>query len=806
MGRRRKTEDAPVANEDVESRNSSHGDVKRSIVAVVVFAVAVLSVLGFLDVAGPLGDFLDRGIALLLGVGKWIFPLVLVMAGLLLLRWRREAWSNRLRLIGLFVMFFGLLGFLHTSFDTDEMVKMAKAGRGGGLIGAGLAYGAIRIAGNIGGMILLGTFFLVGGIAAFNVSLVQWIEQARLWRAGRQDSDQIDEIETGEDDAGQEEIIISKEEDGLSGWEASETEQKEEPALTEEANIANIRFAGEESIRPADAGQQSILTSAGAERETAPRRKPKKIRWELPSFDLVDSYAPNKNVPANVDANALTIQRTLRHFDIEVELGEIQVGPTVTQYTFRPAVGVKLSKITTLGNDLTYALAATSIRIEAPIPGKSLVGIEVPNGANTRVGLRDLLEDRAVTSRKGESLLVALGKGVSGETVTTNLDKLPHVLIAGATNSGKSVCINGLLLSLLYHNTPDDLQLILVDPKRVELTPYNGVPHLKTPVIVEPKKVVGVLKWAVGEMENRYKVFERCGARDINSYRTKQKAGGTCTYTNTETNQTITEPMENFPYIVIVIDEMADLMMAHGKDVEALIVRLAQMSRAVGIHLVLATQRPSIEVITGLIKANITARIAFQVATQIDSRTILDMGGAEKLLGKGDMLYLAPTSPQPKRLQGVFVSEEEVRRVTEFWREQAKDHEEPIPETFASDEESGSGQSAMSHRSEHSSDIHGDLNLDAFNPSEEDERYEEAKQIVVETGKASTSFLQRRLSVGYSRAAKLLDLMERAGVIGPSEGGAKPRPIYVGPHAHGTGQTTYTDDRSDDTVREKWQA
>ena len=343
------------------------------------------------------------------------------------------------------------------------------------------------------------------------------------------------------------------------------------------------------------------------------KKKAKKKKWILPGYDLVDAHATEKaKQPAN-DANAQIIQNTLRHFGIEVELGSVQVGPTVTQYTFRPAMGVKLSRITTLNNDLALALSASSIRIEAPIPGKALVGIEVPNRSVASVRFRNLLESREVMSRRQEPLLMVLGKDVSDEVVATNLDKLPHLLIAGTTGSGKSVCINVLLLSLLYRNTPEDLQLILVDPKRVELTPYNKIPHLKTDVIVEPKKVVGVLRWAVTEMERRYKILEACQSRDINSYRTKRSNSGTCTVKHPETGVPMEESMDAMPYIVIVIDEMADLMMAHGKDVEGLIVRLAQMSRAVGIHLVLATQRPSVEVITGLIKANVPARVALQV-------------------------------------------------------------------------------------------------------------------------------------------------------------------------------------------------
>jgi len=428
-------------------------------------------------------------------------------------------------------------------------------------------------------------------------------------------------------------------------------------------------------------------------------------------------------------------------------MGEVSIGPTVTQYTLRPAVGVKLSRISALNPDLSLALASHPIRIEAPIPGKSLVGIEVPNRKVSTVGLRNMLE--VDDFRKSKTFLpLAFGRDVSGEAVFAGLEKMPHLLIAGATGTGKSVAINAILLSLLYKHSPDVLKLILVDPKRVELTLYNDIPHLITPVIIDNKKVLGALKWALNEMDRRYDSLSRSGSKDIFSYNAKLSEKGEAL----------------MPFIVIVIDELADLMASFGRDVEAAIVRLAQMSRAVGIHLILSTQRPSVEVITGLIKANITSRVALQVASQIDSRTILDMAGAEKLLGKGDMLFVSGDSAKPRRVQGAMVTEKEVKEVTDFLREQSE-MVETKPESDLSADFNASSSTGQGS---------GD------DASGEDDMYTEAKELVIQAGKASASLLQRRLRVGYARAARLLDILEDNGVIGPGDG-AKPREVYLRP-------------------------
>jgi len=481
----------------------------------------------------------------------------------------------------------------------------------------------------------------------------------------------------------------------------------------------------------------------------------KRSTYTPPPLTLLETDKGKPNV-GDIKSNSNIIKRTLANFGINVEMDEITVGPTVTRYALKPAQGVKLTRILALQQDLALSLAAHPIRIEAPIPGKSLVGIEIPNKVKSIVGLASLFADESYANGK-KPLLVALGRALSGKSIVANLSKMPHALIAGTTGSGKSVTIHTLIMSLLYRNGPDALRFIFVDPKRVELTLYNGIPHLLSPVITQPKQAIMALKWAAKEMDRRYDILEECKVRDIESYH------------NTVAKSTDKEGIDSMPYIVIVIDELADLMQAYPRELESAIVRLAQMSRAVGIHLVLSTQRPSVEVITGLIKANIPTRIALQVASQIDSRTILDQPGAEKLLGRGDMLYLSSDSPQPERLQSAYISEDEVKSVVAHLVNSFKD-ELPDEVNFAGSNSNGS-------------------NTDIFSASleagDDDDMYELAKQEVMSAGKASTSYLQRKLKLGYARAARLMDMLEDRGIIGPSDG-AKPRDVLVG---HGTDDT-----------------
>ena len=482
-----------------------------------------------------------------------------------------------------------------------------------------------------------------------------------------------------------------------------------------------------------------------------------------------DKGKPNTG---DIKANANVIKRTLLNFGIEVEMDEITIGPTVTRYALKPAEGVKLSRIVGLQNDLALALAAHPIRIEAPIPGKSLVGIEIPNKTKSLVGLATLLaDDRFQHSDK--YLTIALGRGISGKAIFGNLSKMPHLLVAGTTGSGKSVSIHSMIASLIYRNGPDDLKFIMIDPKRVELTLYKNIPHLLTPVITDAKKTILALKWAAKEMDRRYDILEAESVRDIESYHNnvfnKQSKK-----TNTDEDGVETETdVERMPFIVIIIDELADIMSSYPRELESAIVRLAQMSRAVGIHLILSTQRPEVNIITGLIKANIPARIALKVSSQIDSRTILDAGGAEKLLGAGDMLYSSGNA-QPVRLQSAFISENEVKKIVKYLSNAYRDE--------IGDEISLTGGNIGADRSIFESTLDDTDEVD-------DELYEEARLCVIEAGKASTSYLQRKLKLGYARAARLMDTLEERGVIGPGDG-AKPREVLEKINRNENGENT----------------
>lgn len=479
-------------------------------------------------------------------------------------------------------------------------------------------------------------------------------------------------------------------------------------------------------------------TKGSDEAETLKISAPRSIRnYTPPPLSLLASSVDKPTI-GDLRANANIIKRTLESFGISVEMGEINVGPTVTRYTLKPAEGMKLSRIEALHKDLALALAAHPIRIEAPIPGHSLVGIEVPNKTAALVRLGSLL--LYPDFQKGGPLTFALGRNVSGEPIFADIDKMPHLLIAGATGSGKSIMIHSMLISLLFKNSPEMLRLIVIDPKRVELSVYEGIPHLMAPVLTDNKKAIGALRWAIEEMERRYGILLEAGARDIKSYN---------------------KGAVKLPYLLIVIDELADLMISFGREVEGAIIRLAQMSRATGIHLVVSTQRPSVEVITGLIKANITSRIALQVASQVDSRTILDTAGAEKLLGAGDLLFVSAELSKPMRIQGAFLTEDEIKKVANFIK---KNNEPPKDDLRMLDDKNEGG---------------GLLDFDKYRRADEDddELLEEAIKVVRAAKKASASLLQRRLKVGYARAARLLDMMEERGIVGPGEG-AKPRDVF----------------------------
>ena len=717
--------------------------IKRWIGTVILFGLAFFSLFSFLNGAGKIGGYLNDGLELAFGWGAFMFPIILILVGYYLFTKEKRA-SMATRYIGIFLLTVSFLGILHL-FYLDRGREAVVSGLGGGYIGYGVSYGLNQMMGFWGSLIVLGVLFLISTL----IILEQWIvklkdrrmeEQGSLFNIGgwwtrlryklagyRNDG----EIDTDDDPS----ASLDTARDRSFG--AGRLKQ-----MTTDMTplVGSLLIRGETDRGVETAASESGIRDASGKNIDGVNKKEivrkKKIKIDLPMNLLTNASGQARG--GDTERNKNVIHKTLQNFGIEVEMGGIKVGPTVTQYTLRPAEGVKLSKIVTLQNDLSLALAAHPIRIEAPIPGKSLVGIEVPNEVTATVALRELLETKEFKERES-NLTFGLGQDVSGHPWLVQLNKLPHLLIAGATGSGKSVCLNSIIVSLLYQNSSDDLKFILVDPKRVELTTYNKIPHLLTPVITDVPKVIKALKWTVGEMERRFHILSEAGKRDIITY-------------NRDSGQSM-------PYIIFAIDELADLMTAAGSEVEGLIIRLAQMSRAVGIHLILATQRPSVDIITGLIKANIPARIAFSVASLVDSRTILDTSGAEKLLGRGDMLYISADISKPRRLQGAYLSDRDIENVIRYLRERSEpDYNNEIVETTVSPGNFG--------------------NVSAVDIGNEDELLEEAKETVKRAGKASASLLQRRLRVGYARAARLLDLMEEQGFIGPADG-ARPREVYA---------------------------
>lgn len=690
-------------------------ETRSSILGLVLFVVAVFVVLSMFNLAGVAGQYFYGTLSSIFGFGYYLLPIILGVVGVSFMKSGRPHVARLHAICGVAVL-----------ITTLGIADIATNGAGpslnitfGGYIGSFMSWLLVRFFGMYASILLLGAILIVSLIVLFDErpNLVE------LWRRIRNFFRRDIPLPT-------------------FGQQKNTTADDEE--FDEEIPEEVI-----EKIAPS-----ALATAADAEEETdevedMPLLKVKKFvskAYVPPPLTLLEKDKGKPNV-GDLKGNMNIIQRTLMNFGISVEMDEVTIGPSVTRYALKPAQGVKLSRIVGLQSDLALALAAHPIRIEAPIPGKSLVGIEIPNKIKSTVGLATLLSDDKFQNSP-KPLTVALGRGLSGKSVFGNLAKMPHALIAGTTGSGKSVTIHSVIVSLLYRNGPEDLRLIMVDPKRVELTLYNKIPHLLTPVITDPKKTILALKWAAKEMDRRYDVLQQYSVRDIESYHTtvygKAKKG---------------DEIERMPYIVILIDELADIMQTYPRELESAIVRLAQMSRAVGIHLILSTQRPSVNVITGLIKANVPTRVALQVSSQIDSRTILDQGGAEKLLGAGDMLYASGEMSQPERLQSAFISEEEVKKVVDYLKNAYMDE---LPDTIELSGSIDKGNSMFNDS------IGGD--------GDDDDLYEDARQTVIETGKASTSFLQRKLGVGYARAARLIDMLEERGVVGPGNG-AKPRDV-----------------------------
>lgn len=755
MARRRKSQ---TSRKKSRSRRKNlkfevESTIVREIWAVVYLSLAFFTHLSLNNNFGLVGELWIGILSPILGWGAQVLPFVFLGASLMLFFARKIQFSLS-RLMGIFLFSVSILSILHLYVPMDALMSEAQLGNYGGYVGFVTNFvcrEALGI-GHLGAFAVFVMVLLIGFLLTFEISIGVFLSffkpQIKIVKKTVKKKGVVEEAVEIEEESEEEEDDYTEED--------LRRERIRHMSFDDNLETLKIKRPTFEASHETKPIKRKIQITEGDQTE-ALQTNDDEYTWEPFSLDLLHPAVPDIAMDdAYLQENARKIRDKLKQFGIMVEMHEVHVGPTVIQYTLRPDEGIKLSKITTLKNDLALALAAKAVRIEAPIPGKSLVGIEVPNDQRSIVHLRELLESKEFESISS-NLRVPMGRDVSGKAVCDDISAMPHCLVAGATGSGKSVFMNGLLLSLLYQNSPADLRLILVDPKRVELSVYDGIPHLLTPVVKDPEKAAIALRWVVAEMNRRYILLSEKKFKNITEYNEAVKLQeGASEDAETE------DLLQKMPHIVVVIDELADLMMAAGKEVEASICRIAQMARAVGIHLIVATQRPSVDVITGLIKANIPTRIAFAVSSSIDSRTIIDGIGAEDLLGQGDMLYLASGMSKPVRVQGVFVSSKEIEKVTNQIKIMSPPNyiDDVISPRLAREKVQGIPQSRLGE------DEAGD------------DMYQQALEVVFDSHKASASLLQRRLKVGYARAARLLDLMEENGVIGPVNG-AKPREIYM---------------------------
>jgi len=740
MGRRRKKKQLKI---------KIKSETIQSVVAIISFALSVLVILSFTGNGAFLGA-VNNYLVAKIGLGTLFLPFVLLSSGFVFLHVDWE-WAKPNVLLGTLLLMIGTVG-------------LTQSGELGAAVFANLSY----LISSPGTVVVFTTLITIGVFIVAQLSITELIEVIQKLMEKRRLAKEIAAEKAAEEAEFKTNEMTINEQASLEDDDPLKPSEKEVkqakrfsiPRLSlfsskaEEAAAFNVNDGSSEKNIGDDTDGTALDGAKPAPKEPTESQEnsdeltkkpstqnPTPMVWEYPPLSILSAKEGGKAERGDVKENAALIENTLDSFGIKAKVAEVNYGPSVTQYALDIARGTKLSKITNLATDLALALAAPTgqIRIEAPIPGRSLVGIEVPNQSPQYVTLRQMLGSSVMKKQKSK-LAVSLGIDVSGKPVIVDISTMPHVLIAGATGSGKSVCINTFMSSILFRASPDEVKFILVDPKRVELTGYNDIPHLLTPVIVDPAKVVSALKWATDEMDKRYKQLADVGVKNIAGY--NELAG-----------------FAAMPNIVIVIDEMADIMMFAPNDVEESITRLAQMARAVGIHLVLATQRPSVDVITGLIKANIPTRIAFNVSSMSDSRVIMDLPGAEKLLGKGDMLFLPRDKSKPSRVQGTFVSDKETRELVEFIKNQGKepDYIEDVTKKFKANQISGGSGGGGEDR---------------------DELFDEAVKLIAKADKASSSMLQRKLSVGYARAARILDQLFEAGMVTPPDG-SKPRDIII---------------------------
>lgn len=739
------------------------------------FVTAILALLGLFH-AGIVGVFIINVIRILVGIGYPVALMVLIVAGFWLTGFSKLPKIKPRYLVGTGLVIAGILilitlvEYLQTAQPvdfvavnwgklTDDIASAnVNANIGGGIL-ATICFDVLHmLVGKIGTGLVSGLLMIAGGFVLFNVSFSKlftavrdslvvvktgWAKMAAAWqkrKVSRQTKGPVSDDDRDQKHPG-----------------ASQPETHSDPKFSTSAiTISGMPVkSGDEPDKGSDQSTGSLDTKARSDSHAAKNEQESTVdlvnvqeddSYQLPGVDLLTQVTQDDQSGElkSIDHNAKVLQQTLDSFGVKAEIKHVSLGPSVTKYEIHPDIGVKVSRIVNLTDDIALALAAKDIRIEAPIPGKSLVGIEVPNRKIATVSFRDVVEHQP--DHTGHLLQVPLGKDVNGNVITADLTKMPHLLIAGSTGSGKSVAINGIITSILLNAKPSQVKLMLIDPKKVELGVYNGIPHLLSPVVSEPKKASRALQKVVSEMENRYELFAKYGQRKISTFNAFAA----------KNNQEKDVKIQPMPYIVVIVDELADLMMTVSNDVEAAIIRLAQMGRAAGIHMILATQRPSVDVITGLIKANVPSRIAFAVSSGIDSRTIIDTNGAEKLLGRGDMLFLPIDSNTPIRVQGAFISDKDVSRVVKFITDQqSADYDESM---MVSDDE-------IKQEDEEDS---------------EDDLFDDALEFVVNEQKASTSLLQRHFRIGYNRAARLIDDLQNRGYIGP-QNGSKPREVFKKP-------------------------
>lgn len=753
--RSRSTKSAKVSN-----------TIKNEILGILIVGVACLGlVLLYSDGTSPIASATVSLLKVIAGEGSAGVFVILAAVGVALMGKNRK--TLKTRIAGIFMLWIVLEGFLHLGttdiYDSAELFAIGRAGYGGGLIGFAVTAFLVNTMGVTACYILLTVFAIIGSVLVINRSLIAMIRDLfsllskALSGIMRQVNDFLKVLSESDKNKNERNrnktsvfSSVKKKEttkvipDFIFEPEFSDNEvidnQPQESDLKSRERIRVDQESLLENRAEPIVEEKAFSDPATTKLTGTPlsRKTYKNENFRLPPLSLVHkSMRRGQKNNKDLADNVRLLEDTLASFGVKVKVTRVTQGPTITRYELQPAPGVKVSKITNLSDDIALSLAASDVRIEAPIPGKAVVGIEVPNKEIALVHYREVLESEEYQSSLSK-LTLALGKDISGSPVMADLTRMPHLLIAGATGSGKSVCINTIIASIVFKAKPDEVKLLLIDPKVVELTNYNGIPHLISPVVVDPKKAAGALKWIVTEMETRYELFAASGVRDIVRY-----------------NYIVSEKKDNelklLPYVVVIIDELADLMMVAPGEVEESICRLAQMARASGIHLIVATQRPSVDVITGLIKANIPSRIAFAVSSQIDSRTILDMGGAEKLLGRGDMLYHPIGISKPVRVQGCFLADKEVKNIVDYLKAQARPEYHEIPAAH--------------------------LNV-VTSEEPNDDLFLKAANIFIENNTASVSLLQRRLRIGYTRAARIVDFLEEKGVVGQYEG-SKPREVLM---------------------------